>query len=240
VGTEEFWVPAVLAAVSAGSQYANTTAANNRQQAAEVNAINNQQQIRDQANQQVKQLTSQVAQNTPQQLQAQATGKYVQQLRDAAAGSTQGGSTTGNPTTDGQSVSALPASLAADPRYAADLKQSQQQVQQYGNNYAQNMGAIDAAVRQRQNEGLAAQTLGTNLNMLGAQSATQNFVDQLRAQAAGTPSPWVGLAGGIAGGAANALSKNPALLTGSGVSPYTTNTANQMSDTDLNNLYSGN
>lgn len=60
------------------------------------------------------------------------------------------------------------------------------------------MGAIDAAVRQRQNEGLAQQTLGTNLNTLGAQSYTKNFVDQLRAKASGQANPWVGLLGQLA------------------------------------------
>jgi len=60
------------------------------------------------------------------------------------------------------------------------------------------MGAIDAAVRQRQNEGLAQQTLGTNLNTLGAQSYTKNFVDQLRAKASGQATTWVGLLGQLA------------------------------------------
>ena len=55
------------------------------------------------------------------------------------------------------------------------------------------MANADAAVRQRQNEGLAMQTLGTNLNTIGAESYTKNFVDQLRAQTAGQQSPWVSL-----------------------------------------------
>jgi len=214
LGTEEFWVPAVLAAVSAGGQYANTQSANSRQQAAEVNAINNQQNLRNQANSEVKQLTSQVAQNNPTQLADAATGQYIQQLRQNAAGSAAGGATTGAPTTFGASTSALPAVPGADPRYAAALKASQAQVQNYGTTYAKEMGGIDAAIRQRQNEGLAAQTLGTNLNTLGAQSYTQNFVDQLRAQAAGTPSPYATLASGIVGNYANAASKNPNLIPG--------------------------
>jgi hypothetical protein len=42
-------------------------------------------------------------------------------------------------------------------------------------------------------QGLALNTLGTNLNTLGAESYTKNFVDQLRSQAAGQANPWVGL-----------------------------------------------
>ena len=52
------------------------------------------------------------------------------------------------------------------------------------------------------------QTAGTNLNLLGAQSYTQNFVDQLKANAAGQQNPWLSLLSAGLGGAANALSKN--------------------------------
>jgi hypothetical protein len=70
------------------------------------------------------------------------------------------------------------------------------------------MSAVDAAVRQRQNEGLAMQTLGTNLNLLGAQSGATGFVNQLRAQAAGQTSPWASLFSNILGGTANSAAKN--------------------------------
>jgi hypothetical protein len=46
------------------------------------------------------------------------------------------------------------------------------------------------------------QTLGTNLNTIGAQSYSQNFVDQLRAAAAGQASPWVSLFTGLLGAGA--------------------------------------
>lgn len=209
MGTEEFWVPAVLAAVSAGGQYINQSNANKRQQNAEVQSITDQQKLRDQANSQVKALTSQVASNNPNQLASQAEGSYINQLRKNAAGSTQGGSTSDSPTTFGASTSALPPVAGADPRYAAGLKQSQADVQNYGTTYAKEMAGIDSAIRQRQNEGLGMQTLGTNLNTLGATSYTQNFVDQLRAQAGGTQNPWATLGSNIVGNYANYMSKNP-------------------------------
>jgi hypothetical protein len=216
MGTEEFWVPAVLAAAGSGAEYVNQSSANSRQQAAETQGIINQQNLEGKANAQVKALTDQIARNSPNQIQGQATGAYVNQLRKNAAGSTQGGSTTGSPTTFGASTSALAPAVGADPRYAADIANSQKQVSDYGNTYANEMGAIDAAVRQRQNEGLSMQTLGTNLNTLGAQSYTQNFVDQLKAQAAGQQSPWVSLFSGLLGAGA----KNYA---GSGGAPAWTN-----------------
>jgi hypothetical protein len=99
-------------------------------------------------------------------------------------------------------------------QYKADSAKSQQEVQQYGNAQASEMGDLDAAVRQRQNEGLDMQTLNTNLNTLGAQSYSQNFVDQLRAQTQGQTAPWAGLVSGLLGNGASTLAKNPQLLGG--------------------------
>lgn len=206
-GTEEFWVPAVLAAVSAGGQYVNQQNATSRQNSDEIQAIANQQAIQQKANGQVKQLTNQIAQDSPSQLAAQATGQYVSQLRKNAAG-TQTGNGNNSSILFGQPTSSLPTNIKANSRYNSDTATSQNQTQQYGSELAGEMGQIDAATRLRQNEGLAQQTLGTNLNLLGAQSATQNFVDQLRSSAAGQQSPWLALLSSAAGGAANTLSKN--------------------------------
>jgi len=229
MGTEEFWIPAVLAAAGSGAEYVNQSQANSRQQAGETQSIIDQQNLEGKANSQVKALTQQIANNSPNQIQGKATGDYVAALRKNAAGSTQGGSTSNGATTFGAPTSALPAAAGADPRYAADLANSQQQVSNYGNTYANEMGSIDAAVRQRQNEGLSMQTLGTNLNTLGAQSYTQNFVDQLKAQAAGQQNPWVSLFSGL-------LSSGAKNYSGSGkqsASPYAAIGANTNADSGL-------
>jgi hypothetical protein len=207
MGTEEFWVPAVLAAVGTGASYVNQQQANERQNESEVQAIQNQQAITDKANQATRALTQQIAKNNPQSIAGKATGDYVAQLRKNAAGSTQGGSTTGGAQTFGQSTSSL-APVSASSRYAKDTAAAQQEVQDYGDTYAKELGDIDAATRMRQNEGLSMQTLGTQLNTLGAQSYGQNFVDQLRAQAAGQTNPWISLASGLLGNAARAYSMN--------------------------------
>lgn len=211
MGTEAFWVPAALTALSAGGQYVNQSQAQSRQNTDEVQALADQQKLRDQANGQVRALTNQVATDSPSKIAAQSTGDYVSQLRKNAAGSTQGGSTTGGTQTFGASTSALPPNsvAGANSRYGTDLAQGQSDVENFGNTYAQEMGQIDAATRMRQNEGLAAQTLGTNLNTLGQQSYGQNFVDQLRAQAAGQQNPWLAMASSLVGGAGSAMSKNP-------------------------------
>lgn len=209
MGTEEFWVPVALAALSGGAQYANQRQANSRENAAETQNIIDQQHLQDNANSQVNALTKQIQQNSPAQIAAQATGDYVAKLRQNAAGSTQGGSTTGSPTTYGASTSALAPSVVGGSRYQADKGTSQQQVEDYGNQYAGEMGDLDAAVRQRQNEGLSMNTLATNLNTLNQQSWGKNFVNQLRAQAAGNANPWVSLFAGALGAGARNYTPNP-------------------------------
>lgn len=188
MGTEEFWVPAVIGALGTGAQYANQQSANSRQQAGEVQSIINQQKEQQQARGQVGQLTRQISQNDPQSIASKATSDYVSQLRKNSAGGSQPNAGT----------SALAPAAGGSSRYKTGVNSSQQAVGTYGNNLADEMGQIDAATRQRQNEGLGMQTLGTNLNTIGAQSYTKNFVDTLRAQAAGQANPWVSLFSGMA------------------------------------------
>ncbi len=198
MGTEAFWIPAALAAVGTGAQSVNQSNANKRQQTAEVQAIGNQQQIRGNANAQVKALTDQIGQNTPAQIQGQETGNFVNTLRKNAGGVDNGG----------QSTSALAPVSGSNSRYKSDVSTSQKAVQDFGQTNASELSAVDAAVRQRQNEGLAMSSLGTTLNGLNAQSQTQNFTDQLRAQTAGQASPWVSLFSSLAKNGANAYAMN--------------------------------
>lgn len=207
MGTEEFWVPAVLAAAGAGANYVNTSKANSRQQAGEVQSIIDQQKLQGQGNAQVKALTNQIAADTPAQLAAKSTGDFVSTLRKNAAGTGSGGSG-GASVLFGAPTSSLPTDINASSRYKAGTAGAQTQTQQYGNDLATTMGGINGATLERQNEGLAQNTLGTNLNLLGGQSYTQNFADQLRAQASGQANPWLTLLGGALSGAGSTLSKN--------------------------------
>lgn len=198
MGTEAFWIPAAIAALGTGAQAVNQSNANQRASNSEAQSIANQQQYRQQANDQVKNLTQQIATNNPQQIANKETSDFVNTLRRNAAGSaTPGAASSTSDSNFGAPVSALPPAAGASSRYKSDAASSQKETQQYGQDYATEIGNIDAAVRQRQNEGLALNTLGTNLNTLGAESYTKNFVDQLRSQAAGQANPWVGLFSGM-------------------------------------------
>lgn len=211
-----FLVPLALSAASAGAQYVNQKGAQNRQNSAEVQSIADQQADRNQANGAVSKLTSQIATDNPSTLAAKATGQYINTLRSNAAGSTQGGSTTGDNQTFGGSVSSLPGVAGADSRYNVGNAASQAEVQNYGTNFATDMGNIDAATRLRQNEGLGMQDLSTQLNQISQKSYGQNFVDQLRAQQAGQLNPWVSLGSSMLNGASSVLSKNPSAYFGAG------------------------
>jgi len=187
MGTEAFWIPAAVAALGTGAQYANQSAAASRQDTAQAQAIADQEKIRQQAVSAAADTTQKIAQSDPTQIQQKATGDYVSQLRKNAAAAMQPGS--GN--------SSLAPTPGASSRYGADVAKSAQTVQDYGDTTATQMGNIDAATRQRTNEGLAMQDLQTKLNTLGAQSYGTNFVDQLRAQTAGQANPWVSLVSGM-------------------------------------------
>lgn len=212
MGTEEFWIPAVIGALGAGAQAVNTKQASSRADADETQNIIDQQNLQQKARGQVNSLTQQISKNDPQQIAGQATADYVSQLRKNSAGGSQPNAGT----------SALAPVSGGSSRYSTDVGKSQQQVGDYGNNLASEMGNIDAGVRQRQNEGLGMQTLGTSLNTLGAQSYTKNFVNQLRAQADGQANPWVSLFANLAqNGAKNYTpSGSQALTTGSSINPY--------------------
>jgi uncharacterized phage infection (PIP) family protein YhgE len=203
MGTEAFWVPALMTAVSTGASYVNQQNANSRAQNTEVQDIANQQQLREQGNSQVKQQTQNIASSTPQQLANKETGDFVKSLRQNI-----GGKAAGGPTNFGAPVSSLGSTPGANSRFASDTAAANKQTQQYGQTNAAEMGAVDSAVRQRQNEGLQMQTLGTNLNQLNAQSQMTGFVDQLRAKAASQPNPYASLFSSALGGAANSASKN--------------------------------
>jgi hypothetical protein len=206
MGTEAFWVPAVLAAVSAGGQAVNTAQAQNRANNSEISSIQQQQQLESQAANQATQLTRQIAQNNPQKIQGQETNAFVNNLRKNQAATSGSGGTSFNPTSGaGSSLSPV---VGGSKRYSSDVGASQQAGEQYGNSTATDMAAIDGAVRQRQNEGLAMSGLSTNLNLMGAQSSALQFVNQLRTNAAGQADPWVNLAANLVGNAGTSLSKN--------------------------------
>jgi hypothetical protein len=180
MGTEAFWVPAAITALGTMAGGVNQKQAANRQDAAQAQAIIDQQKIQSQATSAAGKTIQEIQDSSPNQLAAAATGEYVKQLRQNEAGAS-------------GPASALAPTAGGSSRYKSDVTAAQTGVNQFGDKYAGDLGKMDAAVRQRQNEGLDMQDIGTKLNTLGAQSYSTNFVDQLRASLAGTPNPYAAL-----------------------------------------------
>jgi len=197
VGTEAFWVPLALTALSSGAEYANQKGAANRADSAQADSILHQGQIQQKAAGDVNKEVAGIAASNPNAIANKATGDYVATLRKNAAGAASGGT--------GSSLAPV---VGGSSRYKNDVTAAQTDVSNFGDQRANDLGQIDAAVRQRQNEGLSMQDLGTQLNQLGAQSYGTNFVDQLRAQQAGQSNPWVSLFAGMLKNGAGAYATN--------------------------------
>lgn len=197
MGTEAFWVPAVVSALGAGANAVNQNNAAKRSSNAQTTAIIDQEQKQQQAASAVNAVTQKVATSNPNALKAQATGDFVSTLRKNMAGSS-----TANPN------SALAPIAGGSARYTADKAAGQAGTEQYGNTLADELGTITAAPQQRVQEGTDMNTLGVNLTGINAASQSQAFVDQLRAQLAGQTNPYVGMAGNLLQSGANAYAKN--------------------------------
>jgi len=193
-----FLIPAALSAAGGAANFINQRNANSRGQAAETQAIENQNAYRTKAMNDVAQTTADVRNSSPTPIANQEDTNFVNTLRKNAAANT----SSNGPT------SALGPVPGANSRYGAGVSAGTTANEAYGNKQAGDMSAMDAAVRQRQNEALSMQTLNTTLNGIGAASQSQNFVDQLRAQAVSQPNPWVSMFSNVMGGAANTMAKN--------------------------------
>jgi hypothetical protein len=180
VGTEEFWIPAAIAALGTGVQQYGASQANGEAQKVEAQGLAQQQALRQQAAGNVNKTVQQVQQSNPAALQRQSTTDFVNNLRANASATNSG----------------APAVPGASSRYGAANATGANTVDNFGNTLASDLGGMDAAVKQRQQEGSALQTLGTNNGLLGEQSAADAFITQLRAAQAATPNPWYKIGGG--------------------------------------------
>ncbi len=208
-----FLIPAAIAAVGGIAGGINNAQATKRANAVELQDMNTQNMYRNKALTGVNQQTNAIANSNPRQLQQNEESQMVNTLRkDVGSGATD---SSGNPT------SALGPVAGASSRYKSGVNAANTDVQNFGQTQAGQKSAVDAAITQRQNEGLAMNTLATTLNGLNQQSYSQAFVDKLRAQAAGTPNPWVNMFSNVMQGGGQAAAKN-GWFTGNGGDTTTT------------------
>ena len=218
MGTEAFWIPAVIAAAGTAGNAINQSNATKRANNATVQGMDNQAQIRNQAMSQVNKQTMDLAHSNPQSLAQNETSNFVNTLRKNVGGTT--GTTSTSPATFGAPTSSLSPTPSGSSRYKSDATAAAGQTESYGNTNASDVSAIDSALNQRKGEALNMQTLGTNLNLLSAKSQSQQFVDKMRATAEGQPSPWVSLFSNLTGGIGQSMAKNGWFTKKSGTPNY--------------------
>jgi hypothetical protein len=195
MGTEAFWIPAALTALSAGGSAYNAISSNNKAQASAVQGINDQQNLRQKASGQVGQEISQLAKSGPQTLAAKSTGDFINQLRTNMAAN--------NPSSSG-----APVVGGSNARYGQMQAANDAKVQAFGNTNASDMGKMTGAVQQRQQEGLSMNTLATDLGLVGAQSGNDMYVNNLRTAVAGQTNPYMTVASGLVGAVAKGAAAN--------------------------------
>ena len=222
MGTEAFWVPLAVSALGSTAEAVNQRNANNKAQGVETQNILQQQDLENTAANGAKNLTKAIANSSPAALANKSEGQFVQTLRNNEAGASNTGSnTTSDNNLFGQSVSALPTSTVGSSRFKQGNAAAQTEVGQYGTDLANSMANINAPVLQRQQEGQGMQSYATGLNLLNGQSQSENFVNQLRAEAAGQANPYVSAVSGLLTKGASAYAKNTPWQSSTQTDPFT-------------------
>jgi hypothetical protein len=194
----------LMPAIGAATDYFNQKNANSRAQGAEQTAITHAAGYNTAANDNVQKNIGTINSDSPMALAQSEKGNFVNALRKNSA-----------PTNYGAPTSALSPVAGANKRFGTDAAAAGKQVQDFGTANAGNMSAIDAAVNMRKNEGIMMQKTAMNNAVLGAQSSSQAFVDQMRAKAVGQLNPWASMFSKAMSMGGNAMAMNY----GSGVNP---------------------
>lgn len=187
MGTEEFWIPAVLSLVSAaGTAYATNQAAKKQDRTAAAGILQ-QEQLQKKANDRVNQTIKQVADSNPNQYQAQDTKQYLTALQQARSAAQQGYGT------------------APQGANALQKWQARNQAAQgaYADQSANYLAAVQAPQQQRMNEGFQLGNLGGDLNETGIDSRNDYYLTNMAVNSI-KPNPWLLAASQAAGGAASA------------------------------------
>jgi hypothetical protein len=200
----------IIPAIATAAQYFNQRNANQREQNVLTGNEAQQNTYRNNALSLVNQQANAIKNSNPNAPGLNPTGDLVKTLR-ANVGAANAPAAAD--TNFGAPTSALGKVPGASSRYTKDAAAAAGETQKYGNTYASEIGNIDAAVKQRQNEALAMQTLTGGINQIGEESYTSNFVNQLRAQAAGQTNPWISLFANMATKGATAAAANSGTVT---------------------------
>lgn len=196
MGTEAFWIPAAIAALSAGaSAYQTHEVAKDQDQAA-AQGIKSQQakqrEIDSRANQEITALEG----SSPEDERAAAMEKYMQQLRSARGNMEGGGNVPG-----------------ASERYQQDVVTSKASIGNFGDKIADILSRVQSAGDQRRNEGYSFGRMGSDVATTAREAQGADFLNRLRMNGI-QRNPWVDAGAQTLQGAAQGASAHYAAQPG--------------------------
>lgn len=178
----ELLVPAIISAVGAGVQAHQTHKTAKEQDEAAAQGIRTQAGHQREADARVAQEVAGLEASSPEASQKAATDSFMEQLkrtRSQAHGPDQVG--------------------ALSDEYSSGSAQAGADVDKFGASRADLLGRINAPGLQRQDETVSRLRAGTDLGLIGRNSAGDQFLTQLRQQSI-RPNPWVMAGGQVLGG----------------------------------------
>jgi hypothetical protein len=190
MGTEAFWVPAVIAAAGAGVQAKSQDDMLERQDNQAAEGIRQQGARQKQADDRIAQEITGLENSTPEDSQAQATDAFMSQLKRTRA-QARGEGVTG----------------ATSSAYAADSARAADDVDKYGANRAGVLGRINAPGLQRTAEGVSMSRAGSDIGAIARNANGDNFLNQLRLNSV-RANPWMQAGGQVLTGVGTGMAAN--------------------------------
>jgi hypothetical protein len=220
MGTEAIWIPVVMAAVGTAASVYNTRLTAKKQDNALAAQVRADSQKAKEADDRTRQLIDQTAASDPQAERAKALQQYTSALASGGQSSVAG---------------LVGPKGATSSRYAADAADAALGVSQYGQDQAGLFSTIDAAKRQRDQEGFNRARTATDLDAIARRARAQDFILGLKARGI-TRNPWIDAGASLLTSAAGSMAGN----TGGGAGGFDANAyAGAMGGTPTGSLFGG-
>lgn len=176
----EILIPLALAAAGTGVDMYNTKRTNDKRDDLAVQGLKRQQEHQRNADARVSQQIGALEQSSPEASRDQALTGYLEQLR-AQRGAATGG------------VQNVP---GASKRYAADVDTNQAAIGNYGQRVAGTLSRIQAAGRQRQQEGIGTGRMMADVAGIARNASGDDTVNRMRV-AGVQANPWLTALSGV-------------------------------------------
>lgn len=206
MGTEAFWIPALLAAAGTGTEMYAENRANKERDRIALNGLKTQQRHQSNINAAVDKQLGTLEASSPEAERQKAMSQYVAQLR-SARGQAKGASTPGG------------------SRFKEDTATSEAAIQNYGTQQADTLSRMTSAGNQRRNESIGNARLGAEIGQNANFAQGDNAVTTMKVNSV-QADPWLkglamalraaGMAYGVAGAGSAAGAAGSTGATGGG------------------------